>query len=137
DDLIIFKRINQYYIVTNAGTREPDAAHIRAHLKDATLTDLTPHTQKLDLQGPKTFEILAKLCKTEVRKLKRFRMTLAVVAGVPALVSKSGYTGEACGVELFFSKTKALEVWNALLDAGRPLGLLPCGLGARDTLRLE
>jgi len=139
DDLIIFKQPgNNYYIVTNAGTREGDAAHIRSHLmKGVTLTDLLPETHKLDLQGPKTWEILEKLCKTPLRKLKRFRMINADVAGIPSIVSRSGYTGETCGVELFFPKNDAVKMWNALMDAGKPLGLLPCGLGARDTLRLE
>ncbi|HYG74382.1 MAG TPA: glycine cleavage system aminomethyltransferase GcvT [Planctomycetota bacterium] len=138
DDLIVFKQAdNKYYIVTNAGTREGDAAQIKAHLKNATLTDLLPETHKLDLQGPKTFEILAKLSKGEFKKLKRFRWTTADVAGIPTIVSKSGYTGEPNGVELFFPKKDAVKMWNALMDAGKPLGMLPCGLGARDTLRLE
>jgi aminomethyltransferase len=138
DDLIVFKPAdNKYYIVTNAGTREGDAAHIQAGLKNATLTDLTPQTQKLDLQGPKTFEVLAKLSKVEAKKLKRFRMTTGDVAGVNMIVSRSGYTGESNGVELFYPKSKAVDVWNAIMEAGKPMGVLPCGLGARDTLRLE
>jgi aminomethyltransferase len=138
DDLIIFKQADkQYYIVTNAGTREGDAAHIKAHLKNATLTDLLPQTHKLDLQGPKTFEILAKLSKGEFKKLKRFRWTKADVAGIPSIVSRSGYTGEAFGVELFYAREHAKKMWDAIVAAGTPLGLLPCGLGARDTLRLE
>jgi len=138
DDLIVFKQAeNKYYIVTNAGTREGDAAQIKANLKNATLTDLLPETHKLDLQGPKTFEILSKLCAKPLNKLKRFRMTTADVAGIPSIVSKSGYTGETNGVELFFPKKDALKMWNAIMDAGKPFGLLPCGLGARDTLRLE
>jgi aminomethyltransferase len=138
DDLIVFKRAeNLYYIVTNAGTREIDAATIRAGLKNATLTDIQHETHKLDLQGPKTFEILAKLSDAPARKLKRFRMIDSTVAGIPTIVSRSGYTGETCGVELFFPKKDALKMWDALLDAGKPFGILPCGLGARDTLRLE
>ena len=138
DDLIVFKQAdNQYYIVTNAGTREGDAAQIKSHLKNATLTDLLPQTHKLDLQGPKTWEILAKLSKGEFKKLKRFRWTTADVAGIKSIVSKSGYTGENAGVELFFPKADAKKMWDALMDAGKPLGMLPCGLGARDTLRLE
>ena len=138
DDLIVFRqKENSYYIVTNAGTREGDAAQIKAHLKNATLTDLLPQTHKLDLQGPKTFEILAKLSKTDFSKLKRFRMVRAEVAGIDALVSRSGYTGEANGVELFYPVQHAKKMWDAIMSAGTPLGLLPCGLGARDTLRLE
>ena len=138
DDLIVFKRKDHsYYVVTNAGTRLGDIEILRAHLKNATLNDLTPQTQKLDLQGPKTFEILAKLCAAPLSKLKRFRMTTADVAGVECIVSKSGYTGETHGVELFFAKSEALRVWSALMETGAGFGLLPCGLGARDTLRLE
>lgn len=138
DDLIIFKQAdNAYYIVTNAGTREGDAAHIKAHLKNATLTDLLPQTHKLDLQGPKTFEILSKLSKAEASKLKRFRWTRADVAGIPTIISRSGYTGETNGVELFYPVQHAKKMWDAIVEAGSPVGLLPCGLGARDTLRLE
>jgi aminomethyltransferase len=138
DDLIVFQQGPQkFYIVTNAGTREGDIAILREGLNDATLTDLTPHTQKLDLQGPKTFEILGKLCSAPLSKLKRFRMTTATVAGLEMIVSRSGYTGEKDGVEIFFAKSEAVRIWNALMEAGAPLGLLPCGLGARDTLRLE
>lgn len=138
DDLIVFKMAeNKYYIVTNAGTREGDAAQIKSNLKSATLTDIQCDTHKLDLQGPKTFEIMGKLCKVPVAKLKRFRYALGDVAGIPSIVSRSGYTGENQGVELFFPKKDAKKMWDALLEAGAPYGTLPCGLGARDTLRLE
>ena len=138
DDLIVFRqKEHSYYVVTNAGTREGDAAHIKAELKNAALTDLLPRTHKLDLQGPKTFEILSKLSRGEFSKLKRFRMVRAEVAGIDALVSRSGYTGEPNGVELFYPVQHAKKMWDAIVNAGTPLGLLPCGLGARDTLRLE
>ena len=138
DDLIVFKQAdNDYYIVTNAGTRLSDIEALKSHLKNATLRDLTPETHKLDLQGPKTFDILASLCTAPLSKLKRFRMISAEVAGVNAIVSRSGYTGEKNGVELFFPKAQAVKVWSALMEAGKPFGVLPCGLGARDTLRLE
>ena len=138
DDLVIFRQgENKYYIVTNAGTFQGDMDHIKSGLKNATLTNLQPETHKLDLQGPKTFEILANLCSAPLNKLKRFRMTTAEVAGIKSIVSRSGYTGEANGVELFFPKNDATKMWNALMDTGKALGVLPCGLGARDTLRLE
>lgn len=138
DDLVIFREAEaRYFIVTNAGTFQGDAAHIGANLRNAALKDLQTDAYKLDLQGPKTFEILARLAKAEFRKLKRFRMTRADVAGILSVVSRSGYTGEPCGVELFFARQDALKMWDALMQAGQPLGLLPCGLGARDTLRLE
>ena len=138
DDLIVFKLADEkYYIVTNAGTRLNDIDVIQSRLSNATLRDLTPETHKLDLQGPKTFDILAKLCSASLSKLKRFRLTTADVAGVPAIVSRSGYTGEKNGVELFFPKAEAVKVWSAIMEAGQSMGILPCGLGARDTLRLE
>jgi len=138
DDLIVFKQADEkYYIVTNAGTRLNDIEVLKSHLKNATLRDLTPETHKLDLQGPETFEILSKICAAPLSKLKRFRMISAEVAGVMSIVSRSGYTGETHGVELFFPKSEALRVWSAIMEAGKPFGVLPCGLGARDTLRLE
>jgi aminomethyltransferase len=106
-------------------------------LKNATLTDIQHETHKLDLQGPKTFEILSKLCAEPLSKLKRFRMIDADVGGIPCIVSRSGYTGEKEGVELFFPKKDAKKMWDTLLEVGKPYGVLPCGLGARDTLRLE
>jgi aminomethyltransferase len=138
DDLVVFKEADQkYFVVTNAGTFTRDDAHIRTHVKDATVRDLQPDLCKLDLQGPKTFDILAKLSSGPFSKLKRFRMMKADVAGLPSTVSRSGYTGEPNGVEVFFPAQHAEKAWNALMDAGKPFGLLPCGLGARDTLRLE
>ncbi|MGD0093607.1 MAG: glycine cleavage system aminomethyltransferase GcvT [Planctomycetota bacterium] len=138
DDLIIFKlAAEKYFVVTNAGTFESDTAHISANAKNAAITNLLPERYKLDLQGPKTFEILAKLSAAPFQKLKRFRIMAGTVAGVPCQVSRSGYTGEPQGVEIFCPKPDAQRVWDALMEAGAPLGLLPCGLGARDTLRLE
>ena len=138
DDLIIFRLAeSKYFVVTNAGTFAADTAHITANLKNAAATNLQAERYKLDLQGPRTFEILARLSDDPFRKLKRFRLMAGKVAGVPCLVSRSGYTGEPKGVELFFDKKDAQRVWDALMQAGAPLGMLPCGLGARDTLRLE
>jgi len=138
DDLIIFKLAeNKYFVVTNAGTFAGDTAHISSNVKDAVVTNLLPERYKLDLQGPKTFEILARLSSDPFGKLKRFRLMAGQVAGVPCLVSRSGYTGEPHGVEIFCDKKDAQRVWDALMQAGTPLGMLPCGLGARDTLRLE
>jgi len=138
DDLIIFRlAASKFFVVTNAGTFAGDTAHITANLKSAAAANLQAERYKLDLQGPQTFEILARLSDDPFRKLKRFRLTAGKVAGIPCLVSRSGYTGEPNGVELFFDKKDAQRVWDALMQAGAPLGMLPCGLGARDTLRLE
>ncbi len=91
---------------------------------------------QLALQGPKAEAILAKLTQTDLKSVAYYRFTEGDVAGVPTLISRTGYTGED-GFELYFAAEAAEPMWRAVMTAGEPEGLKPCGLGARDTLRLE
>lgn len=139
DDLIVYRfDQNKYMIVVNASNREKDVAHMRAHLfGDAVLEDVSDDLCELALQGPESKAIMAKLCDTETLPTKYYYFKdHVVVAGIDCLVSRTGYTGEF-GYELYAPAGKAEALWDAILDAGKDLGLIPCGLGARDTLRLE
>ncbi|MDL2252688.1 glycine cleavage system aminomethyltransferase GcvT [Ruminococcaceae bacterium OttesenSCG-928-I18] len=139
DDLLIYRfDENHYLVVVNAANREKDVAWMKEHLfGDAKLTDQSDDYAQIALQGPLSREILAKVCSETDIPEKYYSFTKDVqVAGVPCLLSQTGYTGEH-GYELYCKPEDAGTLWDALLAAGKPEGLMPCGLGARDTLRLE
>lgn len=139
DDLIVYKFADDdYLLVVNAANKDKDAAWIRSHLMgDVQMDDLSDDYAQLALQGPKSKEILAKVADQAAFPVKYYSFVPELqVAGVPCLVSRTGYTGEF-GYELYCAPENAVKLAEALLDAGRELGLIPCGLGARDTLRLE
>jgi aminomethyltransferase len=129
-------------LVVNASNRERVVAWLKSRLPAAgvTLTDRTFETAMIAVQGPRAVEIVCGLCSPadadRIAGLGNYRATSAVVAGYPAAVSRTGYTGED-GVELVVDAAAATPVWEAIHAAGGPLGLRSCGLGARDTLRLE
>jgi aminomethyltransferase len=129
-------------LVVNASNRERVVAWLKSRLPAAgvSLADRTFETAMIAVQGPLAVEIVGDLCSAadadRIAGLGNYRATSAVVAGHPAAVSRTGYTGED-GVELVVDAAAATPVWEAILAAGGPLGLRSCGLGARDTLRLE
>ncbi|MCC3376168.1 glycine cleavage system aminomethyltransferase GcvT [Cohnella sp. REN36] len=139
DDLLVYKLAqDRYGLVVNAANTQADAAWLRRHLEgDVTLRDRSDDTALLALQGPLAERILSRAAEARVAELAPFRFVPdARVCGVRALVSRTGYTGED-GFEIYVDAGDALRVWDGLLQAGAPDGLLPVGLGARDTLRLE
>ena len=139
DDLIVYKYADDdYLLVVNAANKDKDAAWIRTHLQgEAEMEDLSERYAQLALQGPKSKEILSKLADPEAFPRKYYSFVPEIeVAGGPCLLSRTGYTGEF-GYELYCAPERAVTLAEALLEAGRGLGLIPCGLGARDTLRLE
>lgn len=139
DDLIVYKQSDDhYFIVVNAANKDKDFKWMCDHqFGDATFTDVSDQYGLLALQGPKAMDILRKLTKEESIPQKYYHAVFdGEVAGIPCIVSKTGYTGED-GVELYVTSDRVVEVWNAVLEAGKEEGLLPCGLGARDTLRME
>lgn len=139
DDLLIYKLGEEkYMVVVNAGNYDKDLAWMRANLpENAVLTDLSEETALLALQGPKAKEILSTLADPAALPEKYYSFTETVdVSGISCLVSQTGYTGEH-GYELYCKAEDATALWDKLLAAGAAFGLLPCGLGARDTLRLE
>lgn len=139
DDLLIY-RINEqkFMLVVNASNIDKDRAWIESQNRfDARLTDRSDDYALLAVQGPKTAEALQSLTDTALNELKYYTFTIGTFAGVEdVIISATGYTG-AGGFELYVPAAKAADVWQAVLKAGAPHGLLPAGLGARDTLRLE
>ena len=138
DDLIIYRFEDRYMLVVNAANLEKDWAHVSAQAAgfDVELEDASDRIALLALQGPAAREILRPLADLDVDDVKYYRFLEGTVAGVPAVISGTGYTGED-GFELYVPADRAAALWDALLEAGRPDGLIPAGLGARDSLRLE
>lgn len=139
DDLITYKiSEEEYLLVVNAANREKDVRHIRGNLFGAvSADDLSDSMAELALQGPAAEGILAKLVDKALLPDKYYTFKEDInVAGISCLISRTGYTGEN-GFELYCDADKAPALWDELLKNGQQEGLIPCGLGARDTLRLE
>lgn len=131
---------SDHILVVNASNRVRDLAHLQAHagrFEDVTLTDDTGTLSMIAFQGPLTGEVLAGLVTGHLPEPRRNSLAEVAVAGVDVLIGRTGYTGEPIAFELFVPAADAETVWAALLEAGSPRGIVPCGLGARDTLRLE
>lgn len=143
DDILVHRLAeNDYLLVVNAGTKDKDYAWIRqqtAGMPGIHLNDYSPYYSQLALQGPRALETLQKLTKVDLAAIKNYWFTWGEVAGFPnILITRTGYTGED-GFELYLPSDEPTTVtmWNALLAAGQEFGIRPCGLGARNTLRLE
>lgn len=139
DDLIVYKvKEDDYFIVVNAANKDKDYAWMKAHvIGDVAVTDISDTLAQLALQGPKAEEILRKLTPQEQIPEGYYTANFeGTVCGKKAIISRTGYTGED-GFELYVSPENAPFLWNELLKNGEEEGLIPCGLGARDTLRLE
>ena len=138
DDVTVYRTgEDAYFLCVNAANVEKDYRWVVRHAAaDAEVRDRSDATGLLALQGPASAEILASLAEPDPRALRRFRFAEGRVAGRATLVSRTGYTGSD-GFELYCAADDAVALWDALLEAGRGAGLVPVGLGARDTLRLE
>ena len=139
DDLIIYRfGAEEVLVVCNAGNLEKMSAHFaRAAAGKCQFDDESAGTALLALQGPRALEVLRALePSANILALGRFQLARGQVAGLDVLVARTGYTGED-GVELFVPNAVAPELWSKIIAAGQTVGLLPIGLGARDTLRLE
>ncbi|WP_018923800.1 glycine cleavage system aminomethyltransferase GcvT [Salsuginibacillus kocurii] len=141
DDLLIYHLAeNDYFLVLNAANQEKDIAWIKEHIQpedDVEVTDVSDDYALLAVQGPVAEGIVQKLADLELSEIRFFRFRQQVKLGnVKGLISRTGYTGED-GFEIYCAAEDAYELWEALLEAGRGEGLVPCGLGARDTLRFE
>jgi len=137
DDLIVYREASDsFLVVVNASNREKDVAWMRKHLfGDAVLEDESVELSLIAFQGPRARELMPpKASSTD--DLPYFGIKRGTVAGVDALISRTGYTGED-GFELFIASDKVGDVWDAILEHGRSAGVLPAGLGARDATRLE
>ncbi len=140
DDLLIYRLAEeQYMLVVNASNIEKDLSWVKEHgkhLQDVTITDQSDFTALLALQGPEAQAILQPLTKVNLASIRYYHCEAGVVDGIHCLISRTGYTGED-GFELYCAPVDVGELWQKLLTSGKPQGLLPAGLGARDTLRLE
>ena len=137
-DDVIYYRLGDDRILfcVNASNQQKDFEWIRDNARDVEVIDRSADFAQLALQGPSAERILQPLTPVELHALRAFFAVQATVAGVPALISRTGYTGED-GFELYVAPERAEALWERLLDDGASEGLVPVGLGARDTLRLE
>jgi aminomethyltransferase len=139
DDLIVYRLgEDRYLVVANASNAVAvsDALAERLAGQRAVLDDRSNDTALVAIQGPRSVAILTPLTDVDLDALRYYAIAEGSVAGVPALVARTGYTGED-GFEIFVDSEAGGRVWDALAAAGGPQGLVPVGLGARDTLRLE
>ena len=142
DDVIVHRLAeNDYLLVINAGTREKDFNWVRDNTKnfDCFVENLSDDFTQIAIQGPRGVQVLQKLTNADLSAVKFYWVTRGTVCGLPnILIARTGYTGED-GFEIYVpsdEQTSAM-VWNRVLEAGKEFGILPCGLGARNTLRLE
>ncbi len=139
DDLIVYKvRDDHYFIVVNAANKDKDFEWMKKHeFGDAVFTDISKDVAQIALQGPKAETILKKLVAEEDIPKKYYSAYFhKEIGGMDCIISKTGYTGED-GFEFYLAAEEAPKLWELLLETGKEEGLIPCGLGARDTLRLE
>ena len=139
DDLLVYHLDDDNYMcVVNAGNIDKDWAWFQQHnTENAEMHNISDNTALLAIQGPKATEALQSLTEVDLSSIPYYRFKRGAFAGVDnVIISATGYTG-AGGFELYFNKAHAVDVWNKILEAGKPFGLQPIGLGARDTLRLE
>ena len=138
DDLLIYRLATErFLVVVNASNAARDFEWIASRApQGVSVTDASDDYALIAVQGPRAVEILAPLCAPDIRPIRYYGFADGTVAGIPAILSRTGYTGED-GFELYVAPDCAAELWRRLLDVGAPLGVVPAGLGARDTLRLE
>jgi aminomethyltransferase len=142
DDVIVHRLgQDEFLLVINAGTREKDVNWVRRNTGnfDCTVEDLSDKYTQLAIQGPRAADLLSKLTDTNLNMVKNYWFTHGTVCGLPnILIARTGYTGED-GFEIYIPSHVATSerVWHTVIDAGKEYGILPCGLGARNTLRLE
>jgi len=143
DDILVHRLSpNDYLLVVNAGTKDKDYAWIRQQVgsfPSIHISDYSSFYSQLALQGPRALQTLQKLTTVDLSAIKNYWFTWGTVAGVPnVLIARTGYSGED-GFELYLpaDEPTTVKVWNVLLAAGQEFSIRPCGLGARNTLRLE
>lgn len=140
DDLLIYRLAEQHYmLVVNASNITKDFAWIKeqtSHFQDVEVSDQSETTALIALQGPLAEEILQLLTEINLKSIRYYHCMAGLVNSVNSIISRTGYTGED-GFEIYCAPVDVVKLWQDILAVGRPQGLLPAGLGARDTLRLE
>ena len=139
DDVLVYKFADEdYLVVVNASNRHKDFAHMRQNvLEDTEIADISDSVAQLALQGPASLAIMGKLLPESALPKGYYTAVRNVcLEGMELMISRTGYTGED-GFEIYTARENAEKLWRLLREAGAEYGLIPCGLGARDTLRLE
>jgi aminomethyltransferase len=137
DDVVAYRfSPERIFICVNAANREKDFEWMRANAKAVAPQNRSDEFAQIAHQGPRAAEILQRLTTTDLSKIAPFHFIAGEAAGVPCIIARTGYTGED-GFELYCDPAHAEKLWYALLEAGMPEGIKPCGLGARDSLRTE
>jgi aminomethyltransferase len=137
DDVVVYRRSAQDLLVcVNAANRQKDFEWLAGHAGGADVKNESDEWAQLALQGPVAAAVVQRLTSTRLSGVGTYRFTTGEVAGIPCLIARTGYTGED-GFELFCPPGKAPALWGALLEAGAAERVVPAGLGARDSLRLE
>lgn len=138
DDLLVYRlAADEYLMVVNASNTEKDFNWVKQHLlEESQAENVSEEYALLALQGPESQKVLTQLTDIDLNSLEYYSFRKAKAAGVEMFISRTGYTGEL-GYELYFEADKAENIWERLMEAGSDFGLKACGLGARDTLRLE
>lgn len=139
DDIIVYRRgQDNFFIVVNASNSDKDFDWIMQHkpAQGVTIENQSAQYGQIAVQGPRARELVSELVDIQLDSMKYYHFGEGKVVGVPAIIARTGYTGEL-GFELYVPAQTAAKVWNALMEAGQKYGVKPIGLGARDTLRLE
>ncbi len=139
DDILVHRfAADHFFICVNASNTDKDFDWIKSHAAgfDAEVTNPSPEYTQLAIQGPKALEILQPMADVDLSAIKYYWFTTGHMDGVPAIIARTGYTGED-GFEIYFDPSESERMWEKIIEAGKPYGLLPCGLAARNTLRLE
>src|SRR6185436_14063320 len=137
DDILVHKIAeDHYFLCVNASNQDKDYEHIRSHNRlDATVENVGSHYAQLAVQGPRALDTLQKLTPVPLAAIRYYHFVDGTVNGVPARIARTGYTGED-GFELYIPPADAPRIWDDILTAGAGFEIKPCGLGARNTLRL-
>jgi glycine cleavage system T protein (aminomethyltransferase) len=137
DDVVVYRRAaDDLLVCVNAANRAKDFEWLRAHAGGADVANESDAWAQLALQGPLAAQVLQRLTKVNLSAIKTYRFATGEVAGIPAILARTGYTGED-GFEVFVPSDKGAPLWAALMEAGQSEKIVPAGLGARDSLRLE
>jgi aminomethyltransferase len=139
DDIIVYRRgFDNFFVCVNASNINKDYQWLLDNKpsQGVILENVSEEYAQIAVQGPKSREVLSKILDIQIDQLPYYYFSEGKVLGIPSIIARTGYTGEL-GYEIYLPSSAASKVWGALLEAGESFGVLPCGLGARDTLRLE
>jgi len=137
DDLLVYRFADRFMTVVNAANLQKDWDWLHSHLQgDVQMKDISDDITLLAIQGPKALELVRKIAGVPTDDIVYYHYREGSVGGVPAIISRTGYTGED-GFELYVRRADSVKLWDAVWAAGKPLDMKPVGLGCRDSLRLE